>query len=83
MTVMELLESMVCSIVDDVDNVKIEKVESEAGLSFHVAVSKDDVGKIIGTKGRIATAIRTVAKAAGAKRGVRVLVNVDKSPLEN
>lgn len=83
MTIKELLESMVCSIVDDVENVKIEEIESESGLSFHVAVSKDDVGKLIGTKGRIAVAIRTVAKAAGAKQGVRVLVSVDKSPLES
>jgi predicted RNA-binding protein YlqC (UPF0109 family) len=82
MTIKELLESMVCSIVDDVENVKIEEIESESGLSFHVAVARDDVGKLIGTKGRIAVAIRTVAKAAGAKQGVRVLVNVDKSPLE-
>lgn len=82
MTIKELLESMVCSIVDDVENVKIDEVETDSGLSFHVAVAKDDVGKLIGTKGRIAVAVRTVMKAAGAKQGVRVLVNVDKAPLE-
>lgn len=82
MNIENLLKTMICSIVDDVNNVKVEKVESEGSLSFHIAVAKEDVGKIIGTKGRIATAIRTIAKAAGAKHGVRVLVNVDKSPLE-
>jgi predicted RNA-binding protein YlqC (UPF0109 family) len=82
MSIKELLHSMVCSIVDDVENVSIEEETTELGLSFKVAVSKDDVGKLIGTKGRIASAIRTVTKAAGAKQGIRVLVNVDKAPLE-
>lgn len=81
MTIKELLMAIVCSIVDDVENVKIEQTEVDNELSFHVAVSKEDVGKLIGTKGRIAIALRTIAKAAGAKSGVRVLVNVDKEPL--
>jgi predicted RNA-binding protein YlqC (UPF0109 family) len=82
MEMKELLSSIVCSIVDDVTNVKIEESSDENGLSFKVSVAKDDVGKLIGTKGRIASAIRTIIKAAGAKRGMRVLINVDKAPLE-
>ena len=81
MTLKELLRSMICSIVDDVDNVKVEESTTEKGVSFQIAVAKDDVGKIIGTGGRIASALRTVAKAAGAKQGIRVLINVDKAPL--
>lgn len=81
MTIKELLHSMVCSIVDDTDNVSIEETEDEKGLNFKVAVAKGDVGKLIGTGGRIAKALRTVMKAAGAKKGMRVLINVDKTPL--
>lgn len=82
MSIKDVLHAMVCAIVDDVENVKISEEETDKGLSFQIAVSKGDVGKLIGTKGRIASAIRTVTKAAGAKQGVRVLVNVDKAPLE-
>lgn len=81
MEIKDLLRAIVCSIVDDTENVVIEGEESDLGVSFRIAVSKDDVGKLIGTKGRIASAIRTVVKAAGAKRGTRILVNVDKAPL--
>lgn len=80
MSIKILLTTMVCSIVDDIHNVSIEEEETEAGLSFKISVAKDDVGKLIGTKGRIASAIRTIIKAAGAKKRIRVLVNVDKTP---
>ena len=82
MSIKELLHTIVCSIADDVDNVRIEEVETDMGISFKVSVSKEDVGKLIGTKGRIAIAIRAITKAAGAKKGCRVLVNIDKAPRE-
>lgn len=82
MSVKELVRTLVCSIVDNEDLISIEEEDDDSGLSYNIAVSKDDVGKLIGTKGRIASAIRTVVKAAGAKQGVRVLVNINKNPLE-
>lgn len=82
MTLKSLLESVVFSIVDNAAHVKIEQTDEKENVSFKVAVAKEDVGKLIGTQGRIASAIRTVMKAAGAKQGVRVLINVDKTPLE-
>jgi hypothetical protein len=77
-----LITVMVTSIVDDVDNVSVESEETEKGLLFEVKVAKDDVGKVIGKQGRIATALRTVTKAAGAKLGQRVMVNVFNKPIE-
>lgn len=71
-----LLSTMVSSIVDNTKNMSVTMTEEKNGYLFEVKVDKEDVGKIIGRKGRIASAIRTVAKAAGAKRGVRVMVNV-------
>lgn len=81
--VADLLRVMVESIVDDVDGVVVEEVPSKnPGVLFQVKVSKDDVGKVIGKEGRVASALRTVAKAAGAKQGVRVMVNVFNKPVE-
>jgi predicted RNA-binding protein YlqC (UPF0109 family) len=71
-----LITTMVGSIVDEPDSVSVLMTEEKGGYLFEISVDKDDVGKIIGKKGRIASAIRTVSKAAGAKRGVRVMVNV-------
>jgi len=71
-----LITTMVSSIVDDTDSVSVSMTEENNGYLFEIKVDKQDVGKIIGKKGRIASAIRTVAKAAGAKNGVRAMVNV-------
>lgn len=81
MVIKDLLHTMVCAIVDDTENIKIEETSDEAGLSFKVTAAKDDVGKLIGTEGRIASAMRTILKAAGAKQGIKILVNIDKMPL--
>lgn len=76
-----LIKSMITSIIDDVDTFDIRKTDETSGLFYEVSVSKEDVGKLIGRKGRIARAIRTVAQAAGAKQGVRVVVRVMDKPL--
>jgi len=80
--VKNLIKTMICEIVDDSGSVNISVEETEKGVLFEVKVGKDDVGKIIGKKGRVASALRTVAKAAGAKQGIRVMVNVFNKPLE-
>jgi hypothetical protein len=78
-----LLRAMVTSIVDDVESVSIEEAETDKeGTLYEVKVGKDDVGKVIGKQGRIASAIRTVAKAAGAKNGEKIMINVFNKPLE-
>jgi predicted RNA-binding protein YlqC (UPF0109 family) len=42
-----------------------------------VSAAPGDVGRLIGRKGRTAQAIRAVAKAAGAREGLRVVVDID------
>ncbi len=82
-SVKELLTVMVTSIVDDESAVIVtESNDPEKGLLFEIRVGKDDVGKVIGKQGRIANAIRTVAKASGAKAGLRLMVNVFNKPVE-
>lgn len=82
----EYVESLVCSIVDDTDNILIEEViinfEETSLYKYIVTVSKDDVGKLIGKNGRIASAIRAVLKAAGAKKGIKVSINIMNTPLD-
>jgi len=78
----DLLTNMISSIVDNPSSINISTEETDRGTLFEIKVGVDDVGKIIGKSGRVASAIRTVAKAAGAKRGRRVMVNVFNKPLE-
>lgn len=79
----ELIKRMVIAIVDDEAAVSVAQAETDKeGVLFEVKVGKDDVGKVIGKQGRVASAIRTVAKASGAKHGVRIMVNVFNKPKE-
>jgi len=81
--VKDLVETVVRSIVDDTENIQIlEEEEADGSVLYEITVSKDDVGKLIGKGGRVASALRTIAKASGAKHGVRVLTNVMNKPLE-
>lgn len=58
-------------LVSAPDDVSVEASESGEGrVRFDVTVNQDDMGRVIGRRGRVASAIRTVVNAAGAKDGV-------------
>ena len=81
-SVKSLIENMVGGIVDDPISMTVSTEETDRGTLYEIKVGKEDIGKIIGKKGRVASAIRTVAKAAGAKQGIRVMVNVFNRPAD-
>ena len=59
------------SVVALPDAVSVEASSSGEGrVRFDVTVDPDDMGRVIGRRGRVASAIRTVVGAAGAKDGV-------------
>ena len=73
----ELLEYMVKELVDNPDNVEIEEEEEdEKTVIFKLKVAEDDLGKVIGKKGRTANALRVVMRAASAKRGKSSIVKI-------
>ena len=72
-----LLEYLVRSLVDVPDEVSIESFEEDDGtLVLELHVAEDDTGKVIGRGGRTVAAMRTVVKAASARDGRRVVVDV-------
>jgi len=76
-TAQAVLEYVTRHIVDDADAIRVEVEERRRGLELHLNVAPDDMGKVIGRRGRVAQALRTVVKAAGAKDGVEVNVAID------
>jgi uncharacterized protein len=72
----DLVEYLVRSLVDDPDAVEVEEFEEEGDLVLEVTVAEDDLGRVIGRGGRIANAIRTVARAVGARDERRVIVDI-------
>ena len=70
----ELVEFLARALVEDPDSVRVEEMEDAGDLVLEVTVGGDDLGRLIGKGGRVANAIRTVAKAASARAERRVLV---------
>lgn len=73
----ELLEYLAEGLVDDPEQVSVERFdESDGTIVLELSVGADDYGKIIGRGGRTAQALRTIVKAAAARDGRRVLVDI-------
>ena len=73
----DVLEYLAKSIVSDPDQVVIEVEEGRRGdIRLSLRVSPDDMGKVIGRRGRVAQAIRAVVRAAGAREGLEVGVDI-------
>ncbi len=72
----ELVELLAKALVDNPDAVQVTEIEGEKSIIVELRVASEDMGKVIGKQGRIARAIRTVTKAAAAKEGKRVAVEI-------
>jgi uncharacterized protein len=70
----ELVEFLARALVEDPDSVQVEELEENGDLVLEISVGGDDLGRLIGKGGRVANAIRTVAKAASTRAERRVLV---------
>jgi len=67
---------VVTQIVDDPDSVQIEIVaDGDDSIVAEVRTAKSDMGRVIGRRGRVARAIRSVASVAGDEEGVSVEVD--------
>jgi hypothetical protein len=74
--VTELLEFLVKALVEDPEAVKVEELEEDGDLVYEISVAEDDLGRVIGKGGRVANAIRTIAKAAAVRLDRRVIVDI-------
>ena len=72
----ELIELLVRSLVKNPDQVCVAEREENDTWIYEVTVAQEDMGKDIGKQGRIAKAIRTVAKAAATRENRRVMVEI-------
>jgi len=72
----ELVEILAKALVDKPEAVNVQMVEKENSIVIELRVAAEDVGKVIGKQGRIARAIRQMAKAAAAKSRKKVVVEI-------
>lgn len=67
-----VLEHIAKSLVETTDSVRVEVVEGSPRTQLNLYVADGDMGRIIGKRGRMASAIRTVTRAAAARDGVEI-----------
>ena len=74
--VCDLVEYIICGLVDDEDAVSLDVTDSEGSSLIEVTCAEADAGRIIGRRGRTIKAIRTLARALGQRVGTAVEVEV-------
>lgn len=74
----QFLETVVKSLVDHPDNVKIDRTVDEMGVLLTLDVHAEDMGKIIGRSGNTAKAIRTLLRVVGMKHDARVNLKINE-----
>ena len=73
----EFIEFIAKYLVDSTDKVIVEeKADEEKKITLTLRVKQDDVGKVIGKKGRTALAMRTLLTAVAAKEGKRATLDI-------
>ena len=71
-----VLDYIANALVDDTESIQIDEDERDGAVDLRLSVSKDDMGRVIGRRGRVAQAIRTVVRAAGAREGIDASVDI-------
>jgi hypothetical protein len=72
----ELLEYIVKALVDNPDSVEIKEVAGDRVTIYELRASKEDLGKIIGKRGRTASALRTLINSVASRDGKRCVLEI-------
>jgi len=72
----DLVEFLVRALVAEPDSVRVEEIDDGGDTVFEIHVAGSDLGRVIGRDGRVATAIRTITKAAASAEDGRVMVEI-------
>ena len=75
----DLLISITKGLVQNPDaiSVDVSEPDEEGVIVYHLHVSEDDMGRVIGKQGRIAKAIRTIARSAAIRSEEKIMVEID------
>ncbi len=75
-TMKDLISDIVKALVDQPDQVTVTEIEGAQTVVLELSVAKNDMGKVIGKKGRNADAIRTILSAAAGKAKKRYVLEI-------
>lgn len=72
----ELIEYIAASLVDDPTQVEVIQERYGSQIILKLNVAKEDMGRIIGKNGRVASAMRVLLRVAAAQEGKRVTLDI-------
>ena len=73
----EFIEFIAKSLVDDPESVVVEEtIDQDKKVNLSLRVKREDIGKVIGKKGKTAIAMRTLLTAVAAKEGKRAMLEI-------
>ena len=67
---------MARAVVSDPDQVQVRAIKAETVILLELSVAPDDMGRVIGKKGAMANAMRTLLRVSAAKEGKRVNLEI-------
>ena len=72
----DLVEFIAKSLVDDPTQVNVMEYTQRRNVRITLSVADEDMGRVIGRKGRVANAMRTLLRVAASRRGNRVSLDI-------
>ncbi|MCY1051975.1 KH domain-containing protein [Mammaliicoccus sciuri] len=73
----KVIQTIIVPLVDYPENINISKDEQDSSITFNIDVHEEDIGRIIGKKGRMIKAIRTIVSGSMNEQGKKVFVEVN------
>ena len=75
----DLLTVIAKGLVENPDavNVDVDEANEDGVVVYHLHVAQEDMGRVIGKQGRIAKAIRVIARSAAVKSNTKVMIEID------
>jgi predicted RNA-binding protein YlqC (UPF0109 family) len=74
----EVLETIVKNLVNNPDAVKITRSLDELGVLLKIKVHPQDMGLLIGRRGEMIKAIKTIMRAIGIKNYARINIKIEE-----
>ena len=74
----QFLEFVIRALVDNPNDVKIQRTVDEMGVLLTLDVNSADMGKVIGREGNTAKAVRTLLRVVGMKNNARVNLKINE-----
>lgn len=73
----ELIEYIARALVDHPEDVRVDEVMGGNSIIYELHVAPSDMGRVIGKRGRVANAMRSLLRVAAVRCGRRAILEIE------